>query len=181
MRAFITKTHERGSVLIVSLMILLVLTLIGVTALGTSTLEEKMAGNSQDQSLAFQAAEAAMNQATTVARNAVSITLFNNTNGLYDLAGPPVTADRNVNDPATWTGSNSATVTAAIPGIASPARYIMEIITKEPPPASSAALCIGFHCPLPPGPFVNIRITVRATGGTDNAVVMLQGHFGRQF
>ena len=52
--------RQRGVVLIVSLILLMVLTLIGVTAMQTSTLEERMAGNAMDRSLAFQAAEAAL-------------------------------------------------------------------------------------------------------------------------
>lgn len=179
MHAFIAKTHQRGSVLIVSLMILLVLTLIGVTALGTSTLEEKMANNSQDQSLAFQAAEAALLEAQVTA-NTANLAVFNNTGGFYDLAGPPITADNNISNPAIWTGTNSRTA-AAIPGIASQARYILEIITKEPPAAGGVAAPGPYGSGAAPGPFANIRITVRATGGTDNAVVMLQGHFARQF
>lgn len=52
--------RQRGVVLIVSLILLMVLTLIGVTAMQTSTLEERMAGNALDKALAFQAAEAAL-------------------------------------------------------------------------------------------------------------------------
>jgi len=54
---------QRGSVLVVSLIFLLLLTLLGLAALQTTTLEEKMAGNVTDQSRAFQAAEAALRNA----------------------------------------------------------------------------------------------------------------------
>ncbi len=54
---------ERGSVLLVSLMILLMLTILGLAAVQTTTLEERMAGNSSEQSRAFQAAEAALRDA----------------------------------------------------------------------------------------------------------------------
>jgi len=47
-------------VLIISLMLLLLLTIIGVTAMNNVTLEERMAGNLRDADLAFQAAEAAL-------------------------------------------------------------------------------------------------------------------------
>lgn len=52
--------NQAGAVLFVSLIMLLVLTVIAVTAMQTTTLEEKMAGNLRDQTLAFQAAEAAL-------------------------------------------------------------------------------------------------------------------------
>ncbi len=54
--------RQRGAVLIVSLIFLLLMTLIGVTAMQTTTLQERMAGNMRDQNLAFQAAEAALRQ-----------------------------------------------------------------------------------------------------------------------
>lgn len=49
--------RQRGVVLIVSLVILLVATLIGVSAMQTNRLEERMAYNSNDANLSFQAAE----------------------------------------------------------------------------------------------------------------------------
>lgn len=52
--------HQSGAALMVSLMILLVLTLIGVTSMSSTILEEKMAGGVRNQNLAFQAAEAAL-------------------------------------------------------------------------------------------------------------------------
>lgn len=55
--------NQRGVVLIASLLILLLLTLLGLTAMQTTTLEEKMAGNTSDRTLAFQAAEAALRDA----------------------------------------------------------------------------------------------------------------------
>lgn len=53
---------EDGLVLVVGLVILVVLTLIGVTAMRSTSLEEHMAGNMQDRDQAFQLAEAALRQ-----------------------------------------------------------------------------------------------------------------------
>ncbi len=50
--------RQRGAALAVALVFLVVLTIIGVTALRTTTLEERMAGNLQEHTRAFQAAEA---------------------------------------------------------------------------------------------------------------------------
>lgn len=55
--------NECGAILFVSLILLIVLTLIGVTALRVSTMEERMAGNMRDRAIAFQAAEAALRAA----------------------------------------------------------------------------------------------------------------------
>jgi type IV pilus assembly protein PilX len=54
---------ERGATLFVALMFMLILTIFGVTAVTTSTLQEKMAANLKDQQMAFQNAETALREA----------------------------------------------------------------------------------------------------------------------
>lgn len=58
-----TGRQQAGSVLFISLMLLLMLTILGVTAMNSVTLEERMAGNLRDTDLAFQAGEAALRDA----------------------------------------------------------------------------------------------------------------------
>ncbi len=53
----VVVARQRGAVLIVGLLILLVLTLLGVTAMKSTTLEERIAANDQYRTEAFQAAE----------------------------------------------------------------------------------------------------------------------------
>jgi type IV pilus assembly protein PilX len=55
--------HQSGAVLIVSLIMLLVLTIIGVTSMRSATLEEKMAANSMNYNVTFHAAESAIENA----------------------------------------------------------------------------------------------------------------------
>jgi type IV pilus assembly protein PilX len=52
--------RQRGAVLVVALLMLLVMTILGVTAMQMSRSEERMAGNSRDVNLAFQGAEAGL-------------------------------------------------------------------------------------------------------------------------
>jgi hypothetical protein len=54
---------QRGTVLIVALVLLVVLTLLGVSALNTTTIEEKMAANIQEVHRAFHAAETGLDVA----------------------------------------------------------------------------------------------------------------------
>jgi Tfp pilus assembly protein PilX len=53
---------QRGAALIMALVILFILTILGVTAMSTSSLEQKMAGNIQDLTRAFQAAESGVDR-----------------------------------------------------------------------------------------------------------------------
>ncbi len=61
--------RQRGSALIFSLVILLIMTLIGITSMSSSTLEEKMAANDRARKVAFQAAESALRDAETTIAN----------------------------------------------------------------------------------------------------------------
>jgi type IV pilus assembly protein PilX len=54
---------QRGAVLIVSLLFLVVLTMLGITAMTGTTFEERMAGNARDAAVAHHAAEAALRRA----------------------------------------------------------------------------------------------------------------------
>ena len=55
--------RQRGTILFVSLIILLLLTILGVTAMSNVTMEERMAGNLRDGDMATQASEAALRSA----------------------------------------------------------------------------------------------------------------------
>ena len=49
--------NQQGAVLVMALVMLTVLTLIGVSSMSSSTLELKVAGNTQQHDIAFQAAQ----------------------------------------------------------------------------------------------------------------------------
>jgi type IV pilus assembly protein PilX len=55
--------RQRGAILVVSLLLLLVLSILAVTASQTTRMEERMAGNARDTELAFQAGEAGLRAA----------------------------------------------------------------------------------------------------------------------
>ena len=61
--------HQRGITLIMSLLFLLLLTILGVTAINMSTLQEKMSGNLRDQDVAFQSAESALRYGELMVNN----------------------------------------------------------------------------------------------------------------
>lgn len=56
---------QRGAVLVVSLIVLLVLTILAVSMSQTARLQERMTGNMRDADLAFQSAESALRGAET--------------------------------------------------------------------------------------------------------------------
>ncbi|SEG76871.1 pilus assembly PilX family protein [Marinobacterium lutimaris] len=81
--------NESGAALIVALIMLLLITIVGVSAMQTTTMEEKMAGNLRDRHVAFQAAEAALRQGESDAEDS-----FPNVDGESDT----ITVNINGND-----------------------------------------------------------------------------------
>lgn len=55
-----SQTKQNGMVLLVSLVLLLILTIVAISAVTLSTSQERMAANSQQQNVAFQAAESGL-------------------------------------------------------------------------------------------------------------------------
>lgn len=62
---------QKGSVLLVCLVMLLALTFIGLGAMTNSTMQERIVGGARDQNVAFQAAEAALRAGEDVAATMV--------------------------------------------------------------------------------------------------------------
>ncbi|WP_180127850.1 PilX N-terminal domain-containing pilus assembly protein [Rhodoferax sp. BLA1] len=56
------QDHQQGAALVVSLVLLVIVTLLGLAAIRGITQEERMANHSLDRSLAFQASEAALRE-----------------------------------------------------------------------------------------------------------------------
>ncbi len=64
--------NQSGMALVFALVVLLILTILGVSALRTSSLEQLMSGNVQDQTRAFEAADSGVGHALNVIQNANS-------------------------------------------------------------------------------------------------------------
>ncbi|MCH9698517.1 MAG: pilus assembly PilX N-terminal domain-containing protein [Gammaproteobacteria bacterium] len=74
---------ERGAVLVISLLFLMILTLIGISSAKTSVLQEKIAGHSGLQQSAFQAADSCTNR---MLRDRKVYTFNASLNAVYDGA-----------------------------------------------------------------------------------------------
>lgn len=165
---------ERGAALITGLIFLVILTLIVLAGFGVSNLEERMAGNTRDRDLAFQAAEAAIQQAEQILQQpalpafALGTGYTPQINGAgtdsywqtYNWSGQSVTYNPGLN------GGQS------ISGVASQPQFVVEQMPAVTGPGSS--LVVG---PLSSSSYY--RITARGVGGTTNAVVILQATFRR--
>lgn len=86
------QSKQRGVVLFVSLILLLILSLLGVTAARMQTVEERMARNDDNREIGAQAAEAALRAAEVGLEIGNIVPPFSGTNGMYapvlSQAGP---------------------------------------------------------------------------------------------
>lgn len=165
-------TKQNGSALIISLMILIVMTLLGLTAMGTSGLQERMAGNTRDTALAFQAAETALRDAENYYETtAVSLgSGFNGSiQGLYPQGSAP-----NLFASDTW--ANSRNYSGTIDGVAEQPRYIIELI--GPITQGTEDLNIsGYGESSGLGDLVAVRVSARGTGRSTDTSVVLQSYY----
>jgi len=159
--------YERGAALVVALVFLLVLTVLGVTSMRSTTLQERMAGNLQDNNLAFQAAEAALREAEEFL-TAAALPAFSGTDGLLQAQGD----GGRVDFWNTYAWESNSRQAAAIGGVAQRPRFVIEEL--PPLPLQGGSVSFG---PLPEVGFY--RVTARAVGGTEDAVVILQTTYRR--
>ncbi len=169
---FGAPARQSGATLVVALIMLMVLTLLGTTAMQSTTMEERMAGNTRDRNVAFQAAEAALREAERFLNQPV-LPAFAGTNGLYQ---PTQGAGARTWESVDWTDATAVTVYSegALDGV--PTARLPAYIIEELPAVfdtsgsleAGTALSNEFY-----------RATARATGSTAGAVVILQTTYKR--
>lgn len=176
--------EQRGAVLIFCLVFLLVLTLMGVSSMESTILEERMAGNMQDYSVAFQAAESALTDAEQwlAAQLLWPSTSDDGSTGVWvrDSMDPdtgnsvPWWRESSI-DNATW-WSNNGRAAEGESDLAADPRFIIEEY-RVASRGESVAIGTGvqnrtrvFH-----------RITARGTGRNASTVVVLQSTYVRSY
>jgi len=161
---------QQGMALIVSLILLLVLTIIGLAGMDVTTLEERMAGNMKDRNIAFQGAEAALLEGEAYLASVVVLPAFDGSNGLYEPA-----TDGTVRwDTVDWSDSNEVVEVSSTSfnDLSTKPAYIIEDLaaagSEDSLELGSAADTSRFY-----------RVTARSTGLTTSTVVILQSVYKR--
>lgn len=147
--------RERGTVLVIALVFLLIMTLSGIASMQSTSLGERMAGNTRDRNLAFQSAEAALRAAEDDVLDNTTATLMDK---LTDT--PP--------DPLQDSGWDKEQTYSATPsGVVAPPVYVIELL---------ADLSSALEFTDTGGIY---RVSSRAQGGTQDSIVVLQTTVGR--
>jgi type IV pilus assembly protein PilX len=173
---------QRGAVLFVALILLLVLTMIGVTAARMQTGEVMMARNEHNHQLAMQSAEAALRSAESSlwAGKYSDADFANNANGLYQLQSEVAgNGGTSFADTVNWSQPGGVTQTYAGPSLSSApaAQQPAQIIIEDLPPVARPGdpICSSSYgqeqvCSV-------YRVTAHATGGDLSANATLQSIF----
>lgn len=170
--------RERGVALFISLVMLLVLTIIGVSAVQTTSLETRMARNEHDVLLAFQAAESALRDAEVYLETVTSLAPFTDagTDGLWTVAD--FGDDARWEQANVWVDATSEVAPTAVGVVADPPRYMIEhlatVLRDE-----NAYQITGPYAGGAADRIEVFRVTARGVGGTANAQVLLQTTYGR--
>ena len=169
------RRGQGGTVLVVSLIILLLMTLIGVTAMNTTGLEEKMAANSRDRNFALQAAETALRQAeAAIQANCIAA------NVCGGLVITPLVPPLNFTAATTWINADgtlrgteygAAGVKNIAAVTADPSYFIEQLFIYRGDNRSPTAPPLGTF----------FRITARGTGSSVGATVIIQTTFLRKY
>lgn len=159
----VTRKTEKGSALLVSLVMLLLITLVAVGSMQGTILQERMTANLRDRDLAFQAAEAALREAEAVAENNLT-NILTNQNGLYSIGSDdtPDWRTRTLDE-----GNGAIEYVGDFPGVAVQPRFYVERIDTLQPAGTETEAGVS----LPPPPY--FRITAIGFGGSVNTSVVL--------
>lgn len=184
---------QQGSTLMVSLIMLLLLTIVGMAGMQMTSLEERMAGNFRNHALSFQAAEAALAEAERYVENtAFNLTNFQTGcsgnqcfkascenglcfNGTFPVSTTPakecvVGTAKPWESWALWADNSKTRVATTLAGTSTTAKYIVEFrcfILRDSAFNSPDKTVLAQWS-------LAFRITALATGGTDDSQTMLQ-------
>lgn len=170
---------QAGVTLVVSLVILVSLTILGVTSMMSSRTEISMAGNLRKAGVAFNAAEAGLRAGEAFINNSTSTTIYvDPANGLYDRTD----TSPSYGVSATWDASQVATTNMPIPDyVAEQPRFIIHFLGERSQNQVAAVNIGGYGSGQPGSTVANFKVTARGVGQSTNHVRYVQSHMGHEY
>jgi len=169
--------HQNGAVLIVSMVILVALTMLGVTSMKSSLTELTMAGNIRESGLTFQAAESGLSFAEGIIDDTKSIpTTFDDSDGFLSATA----LDPDYLKESVWASAPTASV--KLSNIKSNPKFIIHYIGERStnPNVDSIKLGEGYAGDQSGVTIDNFRVTSRGTGQTDGSSRVVQSYYAKE-
>jgi type IV pilus assembly protein PilX len=166
------RSKQSGVVLFVALILLLILSLLGVTAARMQTVEERMARNDDNRQIGQQAAEAALRSAENGLLTGIYVNFAGNTNGLYAPIlpnGSPLTG-MDWTNPANTLPYAGPAMTSMPANAAAP-----KVVIENLPSVAVAGDDLSVTSLNPASPPVTVyRVTAQGIGADGSSTTMLQ-------
>lgn len=171
------SVRQGGAALFIVLILLLAITIIGVSSMNDTLTQGKMASAMQDSNLALQGVEVALREAEAVLRETTGNSDFDG-EGLYaETTAPSHSAA------STWSGTNSIEG-AMVDGLAEEPRYFIEIMGEVAGDPSGGALVSMDNADvanaLNTGTNTTYRIVARSTGASGKSVRTVEAYYGKR-
>lgn len=157
--------RQRGMVLIISLLFMLIMMLAALSVMQGSTMQEKMTGNNRDRQLAFQAAESALRAGETYLGGG-SLGTFADSDGLYTQGTLP----RDV----TATGLSWRSLDSTPAGAVAAPQYLIESFIR---PDQTQSLSLAADEAVEPE--ILYRVSAKGFGSTERSQILLQSIYRR--
>lgn len=167
--------NQRGMVLIISLVMVLLMSIMALSAIRGSGMQELMAGNMRDNNLAFQAAEAGLREAESVLDQDILPAFDGSVAGF--IAASPNSIRAGYWHNYDWSNSVVADH-LELEWLANQPRYVIEEM-RYLPTAGSGGSGIDFASSLNAEDAVIYRITSIGIGGSQDSRVILQTTYKR--
>ena len=169
--------RQNGAALVVSLVILIAMTMLGITSMRSSSTELTMAGNLRESELTFQAAEAGLRSAEAIVNNSISPSIFDGSSASM-LSKSDIDPDYFAN--ATWEGATPLPLN--LTGISTNPKYVIKYLGDWAQNPLSLINIGGGYADMPPGQIIsNFRVTVRGSGQTGRSFSTVQSYFGKEY
>ena len=166
--------RNQGVALVIGLIMLTMVTLLAVTSMQSTTLQELMSSNLKDQMTAFEAAETAIHAAEEfLDSDQFNLGAFDNdfSDGLVKFSYDDI-----------WSQIDWATDSeqvADIPGVTTAPRYVIQYIGPVTTELNQLNIENAYGQEAATDTLVEMfKITARGTGGSDNTVVVLETMYG---
>lgn len=169
------RLAQRGAILVTSMLLLLVLTIIGVTVMQMSRMQERMAGNTRDVGIAFQAAEGALRAGELFLKNE-DLRPVGCADGPCDVWVLDALSGTVANRDSEWWKENGLTYDqATMAGVEEPPVSVIEELGFV---RTDGGVVMGQD---PPDGRDFYQVTSRSTGGSGLAEVVLQSTYTTKF
>lgn len=182
----ISQRRQAGAVLLTSLLILLVLSLLAVSSMQNSTLQERMVSAQREGFMAMEGAELALREAERAIDNLASPSGLGSLSGFYERGDAP--RGKNIFLASNWSGTNSVAVT--VPTVNDKAlfpeapRYLVEYVGDAQISVGNESADVNMtNYSHETGASVAkaFRIVARGTGATGEGQRILEEYYRREF